>query len=128
MDVCTQHLLSLAGSSVLGVTLLIKRFRPVLPALLLAAAFPVAITILQVTSLGSVSLPLAFAFGLLGRWIARQSSAEVTVKGVGRPDMTAAVYAAFDVYAHAHLWATHTGEEPSRDRLTPAFPLSRPGG
>jgi hypothetical protein len=64
-------LLSLAGSSLLGTTLLIKRFRPVLPALLLAAAFPMAVVIVQGTSLGSVSLPLAFAFGLLGRRIAR---------------------------------------------------------
>ena len=55
----------------LGVTLLIKRFRPVVPALLLAAAFPIAVAIVQVISLGSVSLPLAFAFGFLGRRIAR---------------------------------------------------------
>jgi hypothetical protein len=82
--------LSLAGSSLLGVTLLIKRFRPVLPALLLVAALPVAVAILQVTSLGNVSLPMAFAFGLLGRRIARQSTG-ITLDGVGRRDVTASV-------------------------------------
>ncbi len=64
-------LLTLAGSSILGITLLAKRFRPVLPAVLLALALPLAIGISQVTSLGSVSLPIAFAFGLLGLRLAR---------------------------------------------------------
>lgn len=60
-------LISLVASSVLGTTLLVKRFRPLLPAFLLALTLPLAAGILQVTSLGSVSLPIAFAFGLLGR-------------------------------------------------------------
>ena len=69
-------LLTLLGSTVLGITLLAKRFRPVAPALLLALMIPLVIGILQVTSLGSAALPVMFAFGLLGRRIAR--TAELT--------------------------------------------------
>ena len=55
----------------LGVTLLFKRFRPVLPAVLLALMFPLAHRHHEVTSLGSAALPVMFAFGILGRRIAR---------------------------------------------------------
>lgn len=68
-------ILTLLGSTILGVTLLARGFRPVLPALLLALALPLAIGILQVTSLGNASLPVAFAFGLLGRRIGRTRAA-----------------------------------------------------
>jgi hypothetical protein len=64
-------LLTLLGSTVLGITLLVKRFRPVLPGVLLAAMIPLAFAILQVTSMGSAALPVMFAFALLGRRIAR---------------------------------------------------------
>lgn len=64
-------LLTLLSSTVLGVTLLVKRFRPTLPALLLAAIIPLAFGILQVTSMGSAALPVMFAFGTLGRRIAQ---------------------------------------------------------
>lgn len=63
--------LTLLTSTVLGVTLLVKRFRPVLPALILALMIPLAIGITQVTSLGSAALPVMFAFGILGRRVAR---------------------------------------------------------
>ncbi len=63
--------LMLLTSTVLGVTLLVKRFRPVLPALLLALMIPLALGITEVTSLGSAALPVMFAFGILGRQIAR---------------------------------------------------------
>lgn len=66
-------LLTLLGSTVLGVTLLVKRFRPTLPALLLALMIPLAIGILQVTSMGSAALPVMFAFGILGARISRTS-------------------------------------------------------
>ena len=74
-------LIMVIGSSVLGVTLLLRRFRPRVPAVLLAATFPLALVIAQVTSLGNVALPIAFAFALLGRRIARDepSSARVAV-------------------------------------------------
>lgn len=64
-------LLTLLCSTVLGITLLVRRFRPVLPAVLLAGMIPLAIGILQVTSMGSAALPVMFAFGILGRRIAR---------------------------------------------------------
>ena len=61
----------LLTTTVLGVTLLAKRFRPALPAVLLALMIPLAFAITEVTSLGSAALPVMFAFGLLGRRIAR---------------------------------------------------------
>ena len=63
--------LMLITSTVLGVTLLVKRFRPVLPAVLLTLLIPAAFAITEVTSLGSAALPVMFAFGILGRRIAR---------------------------------------------------------
>lgn len=66
-----SFLLSVIGSSVLGVTLVVGGFRPWLPALLLASTFPLAFfVILQITSMGSAALPIMFAFGLLGRRLA----------------------------------------------------------
>ena len=49
-----------------------KRFRPGLPAVLLALVIPLAVVILQVTSMGSAVLPIIFAFGILGRRLARR--------------------------------------------------------
>lgn len=63
-------LLMLLSVTALGVTLLVKRFRPVGPALLLALMIPLALAITEVTSLGSAALPVMFAFGILGRRIA----------------------------------------------------------
>jgi hypothetical protein len=66
-----SFLMFLVASTVLGVTLLVKRFRPVVPAVLLALLIPLAVGILQVTSMGNAALPVMFAFGILGRRIAR---------------------------------------------------------
>ncbi len=63
-------------STALGITLLAKRFRPVLPAVLLTLIVPFAFVVFEVTSLGSVAIPVMFAFGILGRRIAR--TAELT--------------------------------------------------
>lgn len=60
-------LVTMLGSTVLGVTLLVRRHRPLLPAALLALALPGVFVISMVTSLGNVVLPVAFAFGILGR-------------------------------------------------------------
>ncbi len=68
--------LTILSSTALGITLLVKGFRPRGPAWLLALAFPGAILIPQVTSMGSIVLPIAFAFAILGRRIAR--TAELT--------------------------------------------------
>lgn len=66
--------LVLITSTLLGTTLLLKRFRPALPALLLTLVIPLGLAITTVTSLGSAALPVMFAFGLLGRRIARADS------------------------------------------------------
>ena len=70
-------LLTLICSTVLGCTLLVKRFRPRTPAVLLALVIPLAFVILQITSMGSAALPVMFAFGILGRRLDRaQASVE----------------------------------------------------
>ena len=63
-------LLTMVGSTVLGITLLVRGSAPRLPALLLALAIPLAWLILQATSLGNAVLPVMFAFGILGRRLA----------------------------------------------------------
>ncbi|HET9500000.1 MAG TPA: hypothetical protein VFO98_07050 [Marmoricola sp.] len=60
----------LLGSTVLGITLLVRGFRPVGPALLLALTIPLALGVLQFTSMGSAALPVMFAFAILGRRLA----------------------------------------------------------
>ncbi len=67
-------LLTLLGSTALGITLLLKGFRPALAAWLLAAIIPLAVAILQVTSMGNAALPVMFAFAILGRRIARTAA------------------------------------------------------
>ena len=63
--------LLLLTTTALGVTLLVKGFRPRLPAVLMALQIPLMVAITAVTSLGSGALPVAFAFAVLGRRIAR---------------------------------------------------------
>jgi len=70
-------LLTMLGSTALGAILLMRGFRPVVPPLLLLAVIPLALGILQVTSMGSAALPIMFAFGLLGRRISRASDVPV---------------------------------------------------
>jgi hypothetical protein len=60
-------LLTMVGSTVLGITPLVRGSAPRLPALLLALSIPLAWLILQATSLGNAVLPVMFAFGILGR-------------------------------------------------------------
>jgi hypothetical protein len=75
-------LLTILGSTVLGVVLVRKGAG--LPGWLLVLALPGFILIPMVTSLGSVSLPISFAFGVWGRRIAREGSvpgAEVVLAG-----------------------------------------------
>ncbi len=68
-------LLTMLSTTVLGVTMLVKG-APRLPSVLLACALPGVFVISTVTSLGNVVLPIAFAFGILGRRIARTSDAD----------------------------------------------------
>ncbi|WP_143448386.1 hypothetical protein [Kineosporia sp. A_224] len=60
-------LLTLLGSTALGIALLRGHFRPAASAWLLALCIPIAVAILQVTSLGNAALPQMFAFALIGR-------------------------------------------------------------
>jgi hypothetical protein len=64
-------LLTLVGSSLLGIALLRRGFRPRASSWLLALTFPLAFAIEMVTSMGSLALPVAFAFGLAGRRLGR---------------------------------------------------------
>lgn len=63
-------LLTMVGSTLLGIVLIRRGLG--LPAWLLALTLPGLFVISEVTSLGSVFLPVAFAFGILGRRIARE--------------------------------------------------------
>jgi len=69
-------MLMLVLSTVLGVTLLVKRFRPTSSAVLLALTIPLFLVITEVTSLGSAALPVMFAFGILGRRLARSDGGD----------------------------------------------------
>ncbi len=73
-------LLTMLCSTALGATLLVTRFRPTLPAVLLLTTIPLAFGILMVTSMGSAALPVMFAFGLLGRRIARAESTRTAAR------------------------------------------------
>jgi hypothetical protein len=64
-------LLTIIGSTFLGIVLL-RRGAPRLPAWLLVLAVPGLFVLSEITSLGSVVLPIAFAFGILRRQIARE--------------------------------------------------------
>jgi len=68
-------LLTLLGSSLLGIALLRDPTVPRLPAWLLTLTLPLAFAISSVTSMGSIALPVMFAFGLLGRRMAREIDA-----------------------------------------------------
>jgi hypothetical protein len=67
-------LLTLVGSTMLGIVLLRNGFRPRASAWLLALTIPIAIVVLQATSMGSVALPIMFSFGILGRRLAAEPS------------------------------------------------------
>lgn len=62
-------LLTMLGSTVLGVTLLARRYRPRGTAVLLACALPGAIVIPMFSSMGSIVWPLAFGWALAVRRI-----------------------------------------------------------
>ena len=69
-------LLTMVGSTVLGITLLVRGSAPRLPALLLALVIPLAWLILLATSLGNAVLPV---FGILGRRLASGSAVAGTL-------------------------------------------------
>jgi len=71
-------LVSMIGSTMLGITLLHSAFRPRATAWLLTLWIPLFVGIGMVTSMGNAALPLMFAFGIAGRHLARQGIAVVT--------------------------------------------------
>ena len=76
--------LTLLGSTLLGVVLLRRTFVPRSTAWLLALTLPLAFGILQLTSMGSAALPVMFAFGIAGRRLARAPKTASTVSSVTR--------------------------------------------
>lgn len=64
------------GSTLLGIALLRNDFRPKSSAWLLALIIPFAVGIVQFTSLGSFALPVMFAFAILGRRIANEGATD----------------------------------------------------
>ncbi|MCY4726823.1 hypothetical protein NYO98_11095 [Nocardioides sp. STR2] len=70
-------LLTMVASTFLGIVLIRRGLG--LPAWLLALTFPGLFVISEVTSLGSVFLPISFAFGILGRRIARERDSATAV-------------------------------------------------
>jgi hypothetical protein len=75
-------LVTMLGSTFLGIVLVRRGLG--LPGWLLAVAFPGVFVITSVTSMGNVVLPLAFAFGVLGRRIAAGRPARSTSNDVVR--------------------------------------------
>lgn len=65
-------LLTMVGSTLLGIALLRRGLVPRLPAWLLTLVIPGVVVISMVTALGNVLLPIAFAFGILGHRIANE--------------------------------------------------------
>ncbi len=78
-------MLTLLGSTLLGIVLLRREFVPRSSAWLLALTLPLAFGILQVTSMGSAALPVMFAFGIAGRRLARASEPANTTPSMTRP-------------------------------------------
>ena len=72
-------LLTLVGSTVLGIALLRRGVRPRATGWLLALTIPIAVVTLMFTSMGSAALPVAFAFGIAGRALARTPSPDRSV-------------------------------------------------
>ena len=69
-------LLTVLGSTILGITLLRRGFRPRVTAWLLALTLPLTVVIEMFTSMGSGALPVMFAFGIAGHRLAREATAE----------------------------------------------------
>lgn len=72
-------LLTLVASSVVGILLLRRHFRPTSAAWLLTVSFPLLFVITLFTSLGNALLPLIWAWAIIGRRISRGSFEGSTV-------------------------------------------------
>ena len=66
--------ITLVGSTLLGIALLRNGLRPRAAAWLLTLTIPVAVAALSVTSMGSAALAVMFAFAILGRRVATETA------------------------------------------------------
>lgn len=73
-------LVSLAGSTLLGITLLRRRFRPRVTGWLLATWIPLLFLLSSLVAMGAAALPMIWAWALAGRALGR------SVPGAGRGD------------------------------------------
>jgi hypothetical protein len=73
-------LIMLVGSTMLGIALLRRGFRPKVSAWLLALAFPLAFALDAFTSMGSMALPVMFAFGVAGHRFVSDRPAATTLR------------------------------------------------
>ena len=69
-------LLTVISSTILGITLLRRGFRPRVTAWLLALTLPLTVVIQLFTSMGSGALPVMFAFGIAGHRLSREATVE----------------------------------------------------
>lgn len=80
-------LTTIVGSTMLGIGLLRRGFRPRTPAVLLTLMIPALILIIQVTSQASAALPVTFAFGILGHRLAIEPAQAVPAEASVAPRM-----------------------------------------
>jgi hypothetical protein len=70
-------LTSILGSAVLGIALLRRGFRPRATAWLLAAWLPLFFVLSSLIAMGAALLPMLWAWGIAGRWLARPTTPTV---------------------------------------------------
>jgi hypothetical protein len=70
-------LLGWVGSTTLGITLIVRGYRPRVTGWLLALSIPLAFVIGLFSSLGSAALPEMFAFGIAGLVLSRSLRSEL---------------------------------------------------
>jgi hypothetical protein len=76
-------LISVLGSTVLGIGLLRRRFRPPVTGWLLALWLPLFVALTSVIAMGAGLLPMLFAWGAAGRALARSASPVDVAVAVG---------------------------------------------
>ena len=77
-------LLGWLGSTMLGIAMIVRGYRPRVTGWLLALTFPLAMVISMFTSLGSAALPEMFAFGIAGHVLSRslrEDEVQTTLSG-----------------------------------------------
>ena len=78
-------LISMVGSTVLGVGLLRRRFRPLAAPVLLTAWIPLMLVLSSLIALGAATVPWLFAWALAGRSLAESDAPVRSTSAVGVP-------------------------------------------